>query len=420
MTVDKNSYLSQEESDTRISTLVVNNFDDTYEGDEPTIEERELNAAVVTGADWTTETILNQINKGNINLDPNFQRRDAWDRRRKSDFIESLILGFPIPQIVLAEDREHRGRFIVLDGKQRLLAIKQFAAGSSFDPNNKTTERGFALSGLKVLKKLNGEALADIEEDPLKGRLLDSFQNQTIRTVMVRNWPNEDYLNEVFLRLNTGSVQLSPQELRQALHPGPFTTFLDDFSASCIPLQRSLGNKGPDFRMRDVELTLRFFAFDFFLPDYHGNLKHFLDEAAKDLNRLWFTEKDQIKERAEQLSEAIAATNKIFGSNAFRSWSQEKQDFQGRFNRAVFDVMIYYFKDPLTRDAAISRSEEVRAAFKHLAQRDQIFVDAITSTTKTTNAVVNRIGKWGNELRSLLPNLEITVPRLENDGITVV
>ena len=138
MTVDKNSYISQEESDTKISTLVVNNFDDTYEGDEPTIEERELNAAVVTGADWTTETILNQINKGNINLDPNFQRRDAWDRRRKSDFIESLILGFPIPQIVLAEDREHRGKFIVLDGKQRLLAIKQFAAGSSFDPNNKT------------------------------------------------------------------------------------------------------------------------------------------------------------------------------------------------------------------------------------------------------------------------------------------
>lgn len=246
----------RDQVDTRISILEVNNFDDTYEGEEPSIGEHELNAAVVTGADWTTETILNQISRGNIQLDPNFQRRDAWDRRRKSRFIESLILGFPIPQIVLAEDREHRGRFIVLDGKQRLLALKQFAESPALDSNDKLKNSGFSLTGLNILKKLNGHSLVDIEADPLNGRLLDSFQNQTIRTVMVRNWPNEDYLNEVFLRLNTGSVQLSPQELRQALHPGPFTKFLDDFSSSCKPLQQSLGNDAPDFRMRDVELTL--------------------------------------------------------------------------------------------------------------------------------------------------------------------
>jgi len=237
---------------------------------------------------------------------------------------------------------------------------------------------------------------------------------------MVRNWPNNDYLNEVFLRLNTGSVQLSPQELRQALHPGPFTTFLDDFSASCVPLQQSLGNEGPDFRMRDVELTLRFFAFDLFLHDYRGNLKAFLDKATNDLNQLWHIEQDDIIRRAEQLSEAIAATNEIFGSDAFRSWSQEKQDFQGRFNRAVFDLMIYYFKDPHIRDAAIPRSAEVRAAFEYLARSDQIFVDAISSTTKTTHAVVNRIGKWGMVLRTLLPNLDIKVPQLENERIVVV
>jgi Protein of unknown function DUF262 len=84
-------------------------------------------AAVVTGTDWTTETVVSQLKRGNIQLDPRFQRRDAWKRDRKSRFIESLIVGLPIPQIVLAESKRERGRFIVLDGKQRLLSILQGA-----------------------------------------------------------------------------------------------------------------------------------------------------------------------------------------------------------------------------------------------------------------------------------------------------
>lgn len=63
-----------------------------------------IRSATITGSDWTTETILSQIDKGNIFLNPDFQRRDAWMPNRKSKFIESIILGFPIPQLVLAEN----------------------------------------------------------------------------------------------------------------------------------------------------------------------------------------------------------------------------------------------------------------------------------------------------------------------------
>src|SRR6478735_6597778 len=83
-------------------------------------------AAVVSGTDWTTETIVSQLKRGNIQLNPRFQRRDAWKLDRKSRFIESLIVGLPIPQIVLAESKSERGKFIVLDGKQRLLSIVQY------------------------------------------------------------------------------------------------------------------------------------------------------------------------------------------------------------------------------------------------------------------------------------------------------
>ena len=110
----------------------------------------------VTGTDWTVETIINQIKKGNIQLDPSFQRRDAWTTKVKSKFIESLFMGLPIPQIILAEQRDKKGKFIVIDGKQRLLSLKQFALPSK-------NENALKLSGLEVLSKFNRMTYADIE-----------------------------------------------------------------------------------------------------------------------------------------------------------------------------------------------------------------------------------------------------------------
>jgi hypothetical protein len=84
--------------------------------------------AVLWSTDWTTETILNQLERGNIELNPSFQRREAWNDVKKSRFIESLILGFPVPQIVLAERKDKKGAYLVIDGKQRLLALRRFCA----------------------------------------------------------------------------------------------------------------------------------------------------------------------------------------------------------------------------------------------------------------------------------------------------
>src|SRR5438552_1026738 len=82
-----------------------------------------LSSTVVWGTDWTAATIVDQLRRQTIYLDPAFQRRDAWTDDRKSRFIESLILGLPIPQLVLAEKKRDKGKFIVIDGKQRLLSL---------------------------------------------------------------------------------------------------------------------------------------------------------------------------------------------------------------------------------------------------------------------------------------------------------
>src|SRR4051794_16137985 len=86
-------------------------------------------SATVSASDWTAETLLRQIERGNIDLDPAFQRREAWSTVKQSRFIESLIVGLPIPQLVLAERRGSKGRFLVLDGKQRLISMRKFMDG---------------------------------------------------------------------------------------------------------------------------------------------------------------------------------------------------------------------------------------------------------------------------------------------------
>jgi len=147
-----------------------------------------FSSAVLSGNDWTTETIINQINKGNIQLNPNFQRRDAWDKIRKSKFIESLVLGLPVPQVVLAESKDRRGAYIVLDGKQRLLSIRQFAANA-----NDLDYNQLKLSNLEIRKDLNGFTLESLRASIDNFDDVSAFENQPIRTVVIKNWPSENF-----------------------------------------------------------------------------------------------------------------------------------------------------------------------------------------------------------------------------------
>lgn len=346
--------------------------------------------AVVTSTDWTTETILNQLSRGNIDLNPDFQRRDAWAKsNRKSLFIESIFLGLPIPQLVLAERKGERGSFIVIDGKQRLLALRQFAAADgSFSP--------LVLTDLEVRSDLDGKTLEDLRADGRFARDVRAFDNETIRTIIVRSWPSEEFLYRVFLRLNTGTQPLSAQELRQALHPGPFVRFADAFSLNSEQVRRALRLRQPDFRMRDVEIVVRFFAFERFLGDYRGDLKAFLDMTCERLNAAWGEAEHGIMRSARSLEAAIDATFEIFGRWAFRRWNGE--NYEASFNRAVFDVMTYYFRRPKVAKAAVARRDAVRRAFERLTVDEPDFAQSLIATTKTMAATNLRIDRWGSAL----------------------
>lgn len=365
--------------------------------------------AVVSATDWTTETVLLQLAKKNINITPLFQRRDAWDLNRKSRFIESLILGLPIPQIVLAEKMDERGKFYVLDGKQRLLTLLQFTGAIE------GKKQFFRLRGLEVLINLNKVNYKDLCKNADLSDYLTAFQNQPIRAVVIRNWPNNDFLHMVFVRLNTGSVPLAPQELRQALFPGQFVLYVDEQASASESLRQLLNQREPDFRMRDVELLTRYLAFSFFLPEFAGDMKRFLDEACEKLNDRWEEQENDIKERAQAFDSAIRAGFEIFGEDGLgRKWTAEGQ--QPRLNRAVLDVILFYFSDQTIREAALARRDDVKEAFVALSTDSIPFRKAIETTTKSLTALSDRLLLWGQVLSACL-ELQFQVPRMEGERI---
>lgn len=377
-------------------------FDEENEEDLLNTDVKRFEEAVIWGTDWTAETIVSQLEKGNIDLKPKFQRRDAWSIPEKSRLIESLILGIPVPPIILAERKDKKGKYIVIDGKQRLLSLRQFC---SKDDEFKS----YKLRGLNLLNELNGKGFEALDYDIELSNYKAQFENQTLRTVVIKNWPDENFLFTIFLRLNTGSKKLSPQELRQALHPGEFLDYLDEKSGESKYLLKLLNNKEPDSRMRDVELSLRYYAFKYCINEYNGNLKDFLDLTCKVLNEKWDNHNDEIKEKFDELERAIEFTTDIFGEKeAFSRFIDNK--YNNKFNRALFEVFTYYFSIKQVRDEVILKKQEFRKLFEKLSTEDNKFNDSIASTTKEIGRVEYRFKCICNILDSIVAT---KVPKLE-------
>ena len=141
-------------------------------------------------SDWTVSTIYDLIGK-QLQLDPAYQRRNVWQAKAKSQFIESLLLGIPIPQILLASKAGQKNSFLVLDGKQRLSTIKEFLDGRSSDG------RIFKLKGLRILTSLEGMSWRDLQSND---DWADRLSNEPLRTTVLRGWENESALYEVVSR----------------------------------------------------------------------------------------------------------------------------------------------------------------------------------------------------------------------------
>lgn len=358
---------------------------------------------LVASRDWTVETIVSQVQQEHIDLDPAFQRRNAWRDHRRSRLIESFILGFPVPQLVLAENPRRRGTFVVIDGKQRLMTI-----ASLYLPEFRDYWAQPRFSGLSVLTDLNGTLLDAFLRESQYAKERRQLGNADIRTTVITGFTDEDVLYDIFYRINTGSVPLSSQELRQVLNRGEFAKYLLRITGEPNPLWEVLGIDAPDPRLRDVELLLRLIAWQRSSETYRGNMKAFLDDSMKYLNLNWSSEGPAIEDLTRQLFLATACARKIFGSEVGRKYKGGR--YERSLNRALFEVQAYYFSFPKVRDAAVKNKSKILTAAKELFA-DNEFIASIESTTKSVENYRTRFSKYKKMLQDALgvqlPSLRI-------------
>jgi hypothetical protein len=267
------------------------------------------------GTDFDVDGLVRRIEREDIYVPP-FQRAYVWKLKQASRFIESLLLGLPVPGIFLSKESNSQ-RLLVIDGQQRLRSLLYFYRGVFSD-----TGKEFVLSGLK--SQFNGVNYRSLQLEDQR-RLNDSIIHAT---VIRQDEPDDGQsgIYFVFERLNTGGTQLQPQEIRAALYHGEFNRALHLLNQN--QHWRSLYG-APSPRKRDEELILRFFALYYNADNYEEPMKEFLNSFMGKNKKLELHSSEELNLVFEQSTSIIA---KAFGEKAFKP--------KKALNAAVFDSVM--------------------------------------------------------------------------------
>ena len=202
-----------------------------------------------------------KYDRGKICMDPSFQRHFVWNGRQMSELIESVIIGIPLPLIYLAESQE--GNLVVVDGRQRLTTFVRFL-------NNE-----FKLSGLRILKEINGYGFRELEEEKRFSKYATSIEDFQL-VVQVIKYPTPDKVRfDIFDRVNRGGTPLNKQEMRNALYQGQSTQLLKELAEGEAFLAAT-GNSISPKHMKDRYIILRAICFNLYqkhaLTDTEGKV----------------------------------------------------------------------------------------------------------------------------------------------------
>lgn len=250
------------------------------------------------GADYPVDSLVQRLEKDVIFV-PKFQRSYVWSHRMASRFIESLLLGLPVPGIFLSKEPE-TGKMLVIDGQQRLRTLQYYYRGL-FEG------REFILQ--EVQPQFENKSYRTLEEDD-RLRLNDSIIHATI---IKQDEPTEDESSifHIFERLNTGGMQLQPQEIRSCIYYGEFCELLHELNE--IPSWRQIYGR-PSKRLKDNELILRYFALYYFLDKYERPIKEFLNKYMAANRNLKLHNADLLRSKFVTSIDLIAQT---IGQRAF-------------------------------------------------------------------------------------------------------
>jgi Protein of unknown function DUF262 len=279
----------------------------------------------------TVDLLLTRLKEGELDLSPDFQRRDnIWDEKRKSSLIESMLLRIPIPSLYVSED--NNGDYTVVDGLQRLCAIAHFVDVAALNQAVKGALNPLRLTGLQSLLDQKNKSFAELPR-PLKRRIKET---ELTLHIIRASTPKAVKFN-IFSRINQGGLPLTSQEIRNAIYgEGQWRERVRKL-AEGTPFLTATDHKIKVERMEDIELVLRFvalYSFDSKRPD-NENLDDFLNDTVEKRSILWSDEKWADIESS--FHRALAAASQVFGKYAFRKYFGPDQS-RRPINRGLFET----------------------------------------------------------------------------------
>ena len=321
------------------------------------------------GADYPVDSLVKRLESGDITVPTfdwvseedtdvvGFQREYVWSRPKADKFIESLLLGLPVPGIFLV--KEAKGRLLVLDGHQRLHTLHAYYKGV-------INGREYRLQN--VQERFVGLRFRDLDMEDRR-RLDDSIIHAT---VVRQDEPTQDQssIYIIFERLNTGGVNLQPQEIRVALYHGELVRVLKSLNEERA--WRGLYGK-KSRRLKDMEMILRFFAFYYRADQYRSPMKDFLNRYMAENRNLGRQSEAELR---EVFSKTTSVLNSTLGRRAFRP--------KRAVNAAVVDSLMTGVAKRL-RSGEIREAAQFRDRYNLLLANEEYIAATETGTSQDAN-----------------------------------
>ena len=327
-------------------------------------------------------------------ISPEYQRLFRWGADQKARFIESILLGFPIPAIFVAEDE--KGIWELVDGLQRVSTMLEFIGvlknteGELVEPSrirfdNKRSTLAPLLEGLKY------------EELTLRSRL--SIKRAYCRVEVIKVGSSEKMKYEVFERLNTGGADLSPQEIRNCIFRATDPAFMRwiDELAEYPPYRDNLGiSDNQKNAMYDRGLLLRFFTLKNNAEGFGHDVEPFITSYIRDV--LEGAVAFDMDEEGEIFRGTFKIITDLFGDDSWHYFKDGK--YKGSFSVYLFDAL----------SLAVARNLDYVKTLEPDVLRERLF------KVKTSSEFLGHTGAGGNTKARLLGRISVAVEILTRDN----
>lgn len=283
--------------------------------------------------EYSIELLATKMHNGDFYV-PAYQREFTWEEKRKSRFIESILMGLPIPFLFFWEDPKS-GKLEIIDGSQRLRTIQDFILGD------------FALGDLDELSLMTGFRFRDLPESRQR-----KIKNRSIRGIILNEHTDESSRFDLFDRINTGSKNANSAEVRRGAIGGPFLDLVIALSKDDVFMRLApVSDKQLNERERE-ELITRFFAYGDGLDDYHDRVSPFLFDYTKKMNTYLTQHPTEIEVYRQRFTNTMAFVDKNF-KRGFRRGKTGKATPRARFEAIAIGSYLALAQQPDLANKAI-------------------------------------------------------------------